>query len=197
MPRFSILSAGLAAILIAAPLGAQRVAPPADLTDIDFPVVYLVDASNGQVLFEREADRRFVPASVTKVMTLFTAFELIDDGKLAPHHLLTVSPEAWMEWRGKGSTMFLNADDRVPLSELLTGIANVYDEAQLRGILVNSKKSFPDTVMPAFYNLDDIIRPGHKYTGKAAETLDVTIMTAQQIEDIVALLKTFDEPLPE
>ena len=125
MPRFSILSAGLAAILIAAPLGAQRVAPPADLTDIDFPVVYLVDASNGQVLFEREADRRFVPASVTKVMTLFTAFELIDDGKLAPHHLLTVSPEAWMEWRGKGSTMFLNADDRVPLSELLTGIANV------------------------------------------------------------------------
>ena len=125
MRRISILLAALTAFLATAPIGAQRVAPPADLTDIDFPVVYLVDASNGQVLFEREADRRFVPASVTKVMTLFAAFELIDDGKLAPHHLLTVSPEAWMEWRGKGSTMFLNADDRVLLSELLTGIANV------------------------------------------------------------------------
>ena len=79
----------------------------------------------------------------------------------------------------------------------LTGIANVYEEAELRGILVNAKKSFPETMMPAFYNLDDIVRPGHKYTGKAAETMDVTIMTAQQIEDIVALLKTFDEPLPE
>ncbi len=79
----------------------------------------------------------------------------------------------------------------------LTGIANVYDEAQLRGILVNAKKSFPETMMPAFYNLDDIVRPGHKYTGKAAESLDVTIMSAQQIEDIVALLMTFDEPLPE
>jgi len=79
----------------------------------------------------------------------------------------------------------------------LTGIANVYDEAQLRGILVNSKKSFPGTVMPAFYNLDDIVRPGKAYTGKAAESLDVTVMTAQQVEDIVALLKTFTEPLPK
>lgn len=79
----------------------------------------------------------------------------------------------------------------------LTGIANVYDETQLRGILVNSKKSFHGTVMPAFYNLDDIIRPGKAYTGKAAEALDVTILTAQQVEDIVALLRTFDEPLPK
>ncbi|NQX96012.1 MAG: D-alanyl-D-alanine carboxypeptidase, partial [Erythrobacter sp.] len=34
-------------------------------------------------------------------------------------------PEAWMEWRGKGSTMFLNADERVLVSDILTGIANV------------------------------------------------------------------------
>lgn len=79
---------------------------------------------------------------------------------------------------------------------VLTGIANVYDEATLRGILVNSKKAFPGTVMPAFYNLDDIYRPGDGYTGKAA-TEEVTVLTAQQVEDLVALLKTFDEPLPE
>lgn len=75
----------------------------------------------------------------------------------------------------------------------LTGIGNVYEEAQLRGILVNSKKTFPETVMPAFYNVDDIYRAGLAYTGKAAEDPDVTIMTAQQIEDIVALLMTFKE----
>ncbi|MCB1347513.1 MAG: sulfur oxidation c-type cytochrome SoxX [Maritimibacter sp.] len=91
------------------------------------------------------------------------------------------------------------ADTAFPgnVGPVLTGIANVYDEGQLRGILVNSKKAFPGTVMPAFYNLDDIIRPGLDYTGKAAESHDVTILTAQQIEDLVALLKTFDEPLPE
>lgn len=115
----------LAGFAASAPTSAQRVALPADIAQIDMPVVLLMDASNGQVLFERSAQRRFVPASVTKVMTLFTAFEFIDEGKLAPNHLLTVSPEAWMEWRGKGSTMFLNADERVPLSDLLTGIATV------------------------------------------------------------------------
>ncbi|MEM7700551.1 MAG: D-alanyl-D-alanine carboxypeptidase family protein [Pseudomonadota bacterium] len=98
---------------------------PAELADLDVPVALLVDASNGQVLFERGAQRRFVPASVTKVMTLYTAFEMIDAGKLSPDHYLTVSPETWMEWRGKGSTMYLNADDRVLVSDLLTGIANV------------------------------------------------------------------------
>ncbi|MEO0418187.1 MAG: D-alanyl-D-alanine carboxypeptidase family protein [Pseudomonadota bacterium] len=98
---------------------------PTELADLDVPVALLVDASNGQVLFERGSQRRFVPASVTKVMTLYTAFEMIDAGKLSPDHYLTVSPEAWMEWRGKGSTMYLNADDRVLVHDLLTGIANV------------------------------------------------------------------------
>jgi D-alanyl-D-alanine carboxypeptidase (penicillin-binding protein 5/6) len=115
----------LLALACAAPVAAQGVLPPMRLIELDAPVAYLVDASNKQVLFERGADRRFVPASVTKVMTLYTAFELIDAGQLAPDHLLTVSPEAWMEWRGKGSTMFLNADERVAVSDLLTGIANV------------------------------------------------------------------------
>ena len=104
---------------------AQSVPLPPDLAAIRAPVVYLVDASNGQVLFEREADRRFVPASVTKVMTLYTAFDLMDAGQLAPHHLLPVSPEAWKQWRGRGSTMYLNVDTRVPVSDLLLGIANV------------------------------------------------------------------------
>lgn len=117
--------ASTAALVICAPVAAQRVPLPAELVELDVPVALLVDASNGQVLFERGSQRRFVPASVTKVMTLYTAFEMIDAGKLSPDHYLTVSPEAWMEWRGKGSTMYLNADDRVLVSDLLTGIANV------------------------------------------------------------------------
>jgi sulfur-oxidizing protein SoxX len=75
----------------------------------------------------------------------------------------------------------------------LTGVANRHEEAQLRGILVNAKHTFPETVMPAFYNVSDLYRPGDGYTGKAAKSLDVTVLTAQQIEDILALLLTFTE----
>jgi len=75
----------------------------------------------------------------------------------------------------------------------LTGVATRYEEAQLRGILVNAKKTFPESFMPAFYNVDDIVRHGEGYTGKAAKSLDVTILTAQQVEDILALLLSFNE----
>ncbi|MDJ0977741.1 MAG: D-alanyl-D-alanine carboxypeptidase family protein [Erythrobacter sp.] len=123
--RLRALAAIVAGAVLAAPLSAK--APDASPFSVnpDIPVALLVDADTGQVLFERGASRRFVPASVTKVMTLYTAFEMIEDGELDLKQSLTVSPEAWRQWRGKGSTMFLNAGDRVGLPDLLTGIATV------------------------------------------------------------------------
>lgn len=89
------------------------------------PIALLVDLSSGQELMERDADRRFVPASITKVMTLFVAFELIDEGKIAPTNIYTVRPETFKEWHNKGSRMFLPHDARVSVDELLIGIAAV------------------------------------------------------------------------
>lgn len=104
---------------------AQLPKTPDDVVDKRVPIAFLIDASNGQVLFERNASRRFVPASITKAMTLYTAFEMLDAGELIFQQSLTVTPEVWMEWGGKGSTMFLNANERVTLSDILTGIATV------------------------------------------------------------------------
>lgn len=95
--------------------------PEADLV----PIVLLVDLSSGQVLYARNADRRFIPASITKVMTLFTAFEMIDAGKLGPQQVMAYRPESFAEWRRKGSTMFLEQDARVSVDQLLRGIATV------------------------------------------------------------------------
>lgn len=78
----------------------------------------------------------------------------------------------------------------------LTSVAHRYSEAELRGILVNSKHMFEGTVMPSFYNVDNIIRPGDGFTGKAAKSVE-PLLSAQQIEDLVALLQTFDEPEEE
>ncbi|MEM6856260.1 MAG: D-alanyl-D-alanine carboxypeptidase family protein [Pseudomonadota bacterium] len=112
-------------LALVASASAQRPELPASLDESRVPVALLVDADTGQVLFSRNANRRFVPASITKVMTLYTAFDLIDAGQLDLRQSLTVRPQVWMEWRAKGSSMFLNAQDRVPLADLLTGIATV------------------------------------------------------------------------
>lgn len=89
------------------------------------PVALLVDVGNGQVLHARHPDARFMPASVTKVMTLYLAFELIAQRRLDPDQVFVMSPTIAREWRRKGSTMFLDQGERIRVDDLLLGIANV------------------------------------------------------------------------
>src|SRR6185503_5945954 len=91
----------------------------------EIPVALLIDLSSGQTLFSREPDRRFVPASVTKVMTAYTAFRLIEQGKIAPETPVTITPEVATAWSGEGSSMFLKAGDQVTVGELLLGVTTV------------------------------------------------------------------------
>lgn len=104
----------------------QRALPvPAAPSAAEAPVALLVDLTSGQVLHARSPDRRFMPASVTKVMTLYLAFELIEEGRLDPAQVFMMSPLIAREWRRKGSTMFLDIGERVRVDDLLLGIANV------------------------------------------------------------------------
>lgn len=104
---------------------AQAQTTPAVPTPEEAPIALLVDVTSGQVLHARNANRRFVPASITKVMTLYHAFELIEEGKLNLNQRYTLGDEAWEAWSGQGSTMWINAREQVELRDLLTGIANV------------------------------------------------------------------------
>jgi D-alanyl-D-alanine carboxypeptidase (penicillin-binding protein 5/6) len=104
-----------------APIPYPTFAPP----PTEVPIALLVDLSSGQTLYSREPDRRFMPASITKVMTAFTAFELIDAGKLSPEQLVLNDPELWTEWHGVGSTMFLEINQRVSIDALLHGVTTV------------------------------------------------------------------------
>ncbi|MFD1194134.1 sulfur oxidation c-type cytochrome SoxX [Seohaeicola saemankumensis] len=75
---------------------------------------------------------------------------------------------------------------------MLDGVGSRWSEAELRGIVANAKLMYEGTVMPSFYKVDGFIRPGNGYTGKAAETIE-PILSAQQIEDVVAFLMTLKD----
>ncbi|MGB8814269.1 MAG: sulfur oxidation c-type cytochrome SoxX [Paracoccaceae bacterium] len=75
----------------------------------------------------------------------------------------------------------------------LDGAASRWSEAQLRGMVVNAKMTFETTMMPAFYKVDGFIRPGAAYSGKAPEGDLPPVLTAQQVEDVVAYLLTLKE----
>lgn len=54
----------------------------------------VVDAATGEVLFSRYADSRRYPASITKMMTLYMAFEALSEGRVKLDDVITVSPRA-------------------------------------------------------------------------------------------------------
>jgi L-cysteine S-thiosulfotransferase len=65
----------------------------------------------------------------------------------------------------------------------LDGVASRYNQAQLRLIVADPKRVFDDTVMPAFYRNDGLSRVRPEFVGKS-------ILTAAQVEDVVAYLET-------
>ena len=68
----------------------------------------------------------------------------------------------------------------------LDGVANRWGAAELRGILVNSKNMFEGTIMPAFYKDSGYNRILKKFDGK-------TILSAQEVEDLLAYVMTLRE----
>ncbi len=75
----------------------------------------------------------------------------------------------------------------------LDGAGSRWSEAELRGIVANAKKTFPDTIMPAFYKSEGFIRPGNAFTGKAGTEPLPPLLSAEQIENVVAYLATLTD----
>ena len=119
MPKLIRLAAPFAAILAGVPGIAA-----APQFDTPAPVAYMEDLSSGAVLYAKDADRRMPPASMAKMMTVYTAFDMIKRGQLKLDQEFEVRPETWKRWHGPaaGSTMFLSVGEKVSVANLLYGI---------------------------------------------------------------------------
>jgi serine-type D-Ala-D-Ala carboxypeptidase (penicillin-binding protein 5/6) len=80
---------------------------------------FVIDLSSETVLLDKNADEPLPPASMSKLMTLYVAFEALRDGRLDLNEELPVSQHA-MNYGG--STMFLDTTDKVRVEDLLRGI---------------------------------------------------------------------------
>jgi len=107
----------LALLALVLPLGA----PPAQAQDFvsGATAVWVHDMTTGTTLLEQNADVPLPPASMSKLMTLYMAFEAIANGQLSVDEELIVSQHA-MDYGG--SSMFLRAGERVRVEDLLRGV---------------------------------------------------------------------------
>lgn len=79
----------------------------------------LFEPETGWVLAEKDADKRIEPASLTKLMTIYVAFDLLDKGQLQLDDKVLISKKAW---RMEGSRMFAEVDDKITLINILKSI---------------------------------------------------------------------------
>lgn len=88
----------------------------ADGLDVPAPSAILMEKETGKVLWEKNADERLRPASVTKVMSILLIVEAVDSGALKLTDTITCS--AYAAGMG-GSQVFLEEGEQMPLSEML------------------------------------------------------------------------------
>ncbi len=120
LPAVVLLLAGTSALAVTpAPL------PQPPVIAKQAPVAMLVDLGADAILYAEDADLRFVPASMTKVMTAYVAFGLMAQGKLKATDRYTVKETTARQWSGKGTSLFLKPGESVPVDALLHGIATV------------------------------------------------------------------------
>lgn len=113
--------------LLLAVLAPAATAPAADrLTAPPFAITaraaVLLNDNSGEVLCGYNHDLRLPPASLTKLMTLYLAFEAVQCGAVTLDDTIPVSAHAAAT---DGSTMFLREGSRVRLGDVLQGIAVV------------------------------------------------------------------------
>ena len=112
-----LAAAALVLSLLALPAVAVAGAP-----EVEAGGAVLMEKETGAVLFEDHAHDKLEPASVTKVMTLLLVMEAIDDGRLSPDELVTVSAHAASMG---GSQVYLKENEQMTVRDLVKAVTVV------------------------------------------------------------------------
>lgn len=89
-------------------------------TNIEAKSALLIEPMTGKVLYEKNSNEKFAPASVTKIMTMLLTMEAVDSGKIKLDDKVTCSENAK---KMGGSTMLLETGEIRTVEELLKGVA--------------------------------------------------------------------------
>lgn len=82
----------------------------------------LMEVASGQMLASQNQDEKIPPASFVKVLTLYVVYDMIKNGQASLTDEVYISKKAW---ETGGSKMFVELGTKVPLEEIIKGIAIV------------------------------------------------------------------------
>ncbi len=109
---------------VAAFLCADAVPASAQIFETKVPSAILVDMETDTVLFQKDADQPFAPASLAKMMTMAVLFDALKDGRMSADTQFEVSENAWRKGGASagGSAMFAKVHSVIAISDLMRGV---------------------------------------------------------------------------
>ena len=181
------------ALALAAVLALPGVSAQGAQVAVTAPAAVLMEASTGQVLFEKGAHDRRACASITKVMTLLLTFEALEAGELSLDQELTASAHAASMG---GSDIWLEEGERMTVDDLLkaTVIMSANDAAVVLAEAVSgSEEAFvarmneragelgmEDTV---FKNCNGLDEEGHLTSAYDVAVMSRALLAHEKIRD--------------
>lgn len=158
----------------------------------------LVDATNGEILVEHNAEEALPPASLTKMMTAYIAEREITEGRISFDDQVPVSVKAW---KTGGSRMFIREGTEVRLEDLLRGIiiqSGNDASVAVAEYIAGSEDVFADVMNQTaislgmtntqFKNATGLPQEGHYTTAK-----DLSILAARIIQDFPDTYPIYEE----
>lgn len=80
----------------------------------------MIEASTGEILFQKNKDEKLAPASMTKMMSMLLIMEEIENGNLKWDEMITASERAASMG---GSQIFLKVGEKMSVTDMLKGIS--------------------------------------------------------------------------
>lgn len=160
----------------------------------------LIEASTGKVLYEKDADKKLAPASMTKVMTMLIVMEKLENNELSLDDKVRISKNAASMG---GSQIFIGEGENVKVDDLLKGItiASANDAAvALAEAIGGTEKNFVSMMNKrakklnlkntTFKNPHGLDEEGHLTTAR-----DLSIISRELVrhEKILNYTKTYEE----
>ncbi len=87
--------------------------------DENIAAAILIESTTGKVLYEKNADEKHIPASVTKVMTMLLIMEAIESGSICYDDMVTASANAASMG---GSQVYLKEGEQFSVTDMLKSI---------------------------------------------------------------------------
>src|SRR5215468_2905600 len=97
-------------------------APRQEAITVNAKSAVLMEGASGQLLAAQNKDEKIAPASFAKILTLYVVYDMLRSGKIKLTGEVYISKKAW---ETGGSKMYVEVGSKVPLEEIIKGIAIV------------------------------------------------------------------------